>query len=145
MDHVILHRLRADDQVAQEPGVGGRPRPDRILDGADRGNRMDRRADAADPLGERPGVARIASLQNDLDPAKHRRRRPGVLHGSAIDLGFDPEVALDASDGIDDDTSHTYAPFVGVFGVSGSALSPTRFMIWIRPWPANAAATPATA
>ena len=31
--------------------------------------------------------------------------------------------------GIDDDAGHGYAPFVGVFGVTGSALSPTRFII----------------
>ena len=35
VDDVVLHALRADDQIAQQPRVGRRCRPDRVLDCAD--------------------------------------------------------------------------------------------------------------
>ena len=41
---------------------------------------MHRGADAADPLGECPGVAGIAALEDQLDPPKHSRGRPSILH-----------------------------------------------------------------
>ena len=62
VDDVVLHACAADDQVAQQPRVGRRRGADRVLDGADRRDRVHRRAHAADPLRERPGVARIAAL-----------------------------------------------------------------------------------
>ena len=90
---------------------------------------MDRRADAADALRERPRVARVAALQDDLDAAEHRRRRPGVADRAAVDFGLDAQMAFDAGDRIDDDAAHDCSPFVGGFGVTGSTLSPTRFTI----------------
>ena len=126
--HVILDALRADDQIPQQPRVGRRHGADRVFDGANRGDGVHGGAHAADALRERPRIARIASLQDQLDAAEHRRRRPGVAHGAAVDLGFDSEVALDPGHGIDDDAAHDSSLFV-VFGAIGSALSPTRFMI----------------
>ena len=65
----------------------------------------------------------IASLQDELDPAEHRRGRPRVLDDAAIDFGLDPKVPLDARDRIDDDAAHSGAPFsVGdddAFGLGG--------------------------
>ena len=72
---------------------------------------MDSCADAADPLRERPGIARVAALQNELDAAEHRRRRPRVADGAAVDLRLDPEVPFDARDRIDDDAAHSGSPF----------------------------------
>ena len=66
-------------EVAQEPRVGRRDGADGVLDGADRRDGVDRRADAADALREGPGVARVAALQDDLDAPEHRGRGPGVF------------------------------------------------------------------
>ena len=128
VDHVVLHALRADDQVAQQPRVGRRHRTDGVFDGANRGDGVHGGAHAADALREGPGVTRIAPLQDQLDPAEHRRRRPGVAHGAAVDLGLDAEVPFDPGHRVDDDAAHDPSFFV-VVGVNGSALSPTRFMI----------------
>jgi hypothetical protein len=81
----------------------------------------------ANALRERPRIPRVPSLENDLDPAEHRRGGPGVLDGATINLGLDPQVAFDAGNRIDDNTRHDQDSLL--FGVTGSALSPTRFMI----------------
>jgi hypothetical protein len=67
---------------------------------------VDRRTDAADPLGESPGVSRVAALEDGLDASEHGRGGPGVSHHTAIDFRFDPQVALDAADRIDHDAGH---------------------------------------
>ena len=51
---------------------------ERVFHRADRGQRVDRGADAADALAEGPGVARIAPLQDHFDAAPHGARRHGV-------------------------------------------------------------------
>ena len=63
-------------------------------------------ADAADALGEKPGVARVAAFQDELDAAPHLPRRPGVGDLAVLHLDIDAEVALDAGDGIDGDARH---------------------------------------
>ena len=67
---------------------------------------MDRGAHAADPLGESPGIARVAAAQDQLDAAKHRRRRPCLFHGAAVDFRLDAKMAFDPRDGIDNDMRH---------------------------------------
>ena len=103
---VVLHGLRGHDQVAQQDRVRRRCGANRVLDRADRGDRVNGRADAADALRKCPRVARIAALQDDLDAAEHRRRRPRVFHDAAVDLRLDAEMALDARNGIDDHSAH---------------------------------------
>jgi hypothetical protein len=72
MNDVILNTLRGDDEIAQQPGVGRRRGANRILDRADRRDGVHRRAHATDALRERPRVARIAALEDQLDAAEHR-------------------------------------------------------------------------
>ncbi len=105
VDHVVLYRLRRDDQVAQQPRVGGRLRADGLLHRAHRADRMDGGADAADPLGEGPGIPRVAVLENQLDSAKHGRGGPRLRDDPIRYLGFDAQVAFDSRDRIDDDAS----------------------------------------
>ena len=65
----------------------------------------------------------IAALEDDLDAAEHRGRRPGVLDLAAVDLGLDAQVPLDAGDGIDDDVSHGRLPSASASsGGSGSGV-----------------------
>ena len=150
MDDVVLHALGRDDQVAQQPSVGRRDGADGVFDGADRGDRVHRRADAADALREGPGVARVAALQDHLDAAEHRGRGPGVLDLVPVHLRLDPQVALDAGDGIDDDVGHGRSPFsrrlLGRFGqVAGRPPLFTVLPIEISPCAAKAAPTPSVA
>ena len=142
VDDVILHALRRHDEVAQQTGVGRRASADGVLDGADGSDGVHGRAHAADPLGERPGVARIPPLENDLDAAEHGAGGPGLLDGSAVDLRLDAEVPLDARHGIDDDMAHDGSPS---FRSGSLGLLSLRLVIWTSPCPANAAPTPATA
>ena len=103
MDDMILHELHAVDQIPDEVGIGRNGDVERILHRAAGCNRVDHGAHAADPLGEGPGVARIASLQDGLDPAELRGRRPRVGDAAELLLDLDPQVPLDPGDGIDDD------------------------------------------
>ena len=61
---------------------------------------MHGRADTAEALREQPGLARIATEKDVLDPAPHGAGRPGLLDLAAVDLGVDSEVAFDTGDGI---------------------------------------------
>ncbi len=103
MHDVVVDVLCADHQVADQLGVGRDADLQRVLDGADRGDGMHQGAHAADALGEGPGVARIASAQDDLDAAHHGAGRVGLLDGAILHLRLDAQVAFDAGDGIDDD------------------------------------------
>ena len=76
----------------------------RVLDRAHRSHRMNAGADAADALGERPGVARIAVLEDDFDAAPHRAGGDGVAdHVVVVEIDLDAHMALDARHRIDDD------------------------------------------
>ncbi len=67
------------------------------------GERVHARADAADALGERPRVARVAALEDHLQAAPHRARGDGVGDlALRVDVALDAQVPFDAADGIDD-------------------------------------------
>ena len=98
------------DQVAEDPRVGRRLRTDRVFDGADRSDRVHRRADPADALGKGPGITRVAALEDDLDSAEHGRGRPSVCDFALVDFRFDAQVAFDAGHGVDNDMGHPSPP-----------------------------------
>ena len=107
--HVIVQRVRGDDQVADVLSIQRHLELERVLHRPDGRNGVNRRAHAADALGEEPGFARIAPFEDQLDAAPHLSRGPGVPHLAVLDLDVDPEVALDAGDGIDRDSlAHDY-------------------------------------
>ena len=89
VDDVVLHHLRARDEVAHDAGVFGNVDLQSILDGANAGDGVDHGADAADALRPDPGLARIAALQDHLDAAEHGSGTPGIGYLSSIDVGFD--------------------------------------------------------
>ena len=79
MHDVVVH-LRSHD-VADDVGVlRAWHMRQRVLHRAHRGQRMGAGADAADALGERPGVARVAAAQDHLDAAEHG----AALHASTM-------------------------------------------------------------
>jgi hypothetical protein len=129
-EHVVLRERGAGDQVADQPGVGGDPDAQGILDGADGGRRVGRGAGAADPLREQPRVARVAAVQHVLDSAERRAAAPRVADGAVGDVHLDSEVAADAGDGVDDGAGHRSpsrsgaAPSgAGVAGVAATAAT----------------------
>jgi hypothetical protein len=117
VNDVVLNALRGDDQIAQQASVRRRLGSDGGLDCPNRSDRMHGGAHAANALREGPRVTRVASLQDQLDTAKHRRGRPRVLDLPPVDLGLDPQMPFDAGDGIDDDVGHgSSSSLGGVFG-----------------------------
>ena len=104
VDDVVVRLQRELHQIADRVGVLRNSDPERVLDRAHRGQRVRAGADAADAFGERPGVARIAVLQNDFDAAPHRAGGDGVADDVVlVDVHLDPQMAFDAGDGVDDD------------------------------------------
>ena len=65
---------------------------------------MHRGADAADALGDGPGVARIAAHEDLLQAAHHGAGAECVGDDAVLHHCLDAQVAFNASDGIDDDT-----------------------------------------
>ena len=110
VDHVVLDALGRDDQVTQQACIGWRFGADGVLHGANRGDRMNRGAHAADALDEGPSVTRVATLQDDFDPAKHSRRRPGVGHLAAVDFRLYAQMAFDAGYRVDNNMGHSAPP-----------------------------------
>src|SRR5579863_847795 len=111
MDHVILHHLRARNQIADDPGVLGNVDTQCIFDRTDAGERVYHRADATDALRPDPSLPRIAALQDDLHAAEHGPGTPGVRDLSAVELRLDPQVAFDASYRIYHQARHLTPPF----------------------------------
>ena len=104
VDHVVLHVLGAEHQVADELRIGRHGDAQRIFDRPYRREGVHGRADAAHPLGKRPRVARVASLQDDLDAAHHRPGAVGIDDLAVLHFDFDAQVPLDPGDGVDDNT-----------------------------------------
>ncbi len=118
MHDMVVHVLRRDHQVADDLRVRRHRIVQRVLDRADRGDAMHQRADAADALRKHPGVAWVAAVQDDLDPAHHRARAGGA-GDPAIGISFrlDTQMPFDPGHGIDDDSLWSH----GVFPIRLSA------------------------
>ncbi len=104
VDHVILHVLRGEHDVADDLRRGRHRDAQRILNRADAGQRMHRGAYAADALGDGPGIARVAALENFLQAAHHGACAECVGDDAVFHHRFDAQVAFNASYGIDDYT-----------------------------------------
>jgi hypothetical protein len=68
---------------------------------------MDVGSDPAGALHEVLGIARVASLQDQFDPAEHLPGAPGVDDFASGHLDFDPHVAFDSGNRVNyDSLSH---------------------------------------
>src|ERR1039458_662990 len=67
---------------------------------------MDRGAHTADALRPDPGLAGIAAAQDQLDPAEHGSRTPGIGHGATIDFRFDAQMAFNTGHRVNHDACH---------------------------------------
>jgi hypothetical protein len=104
MHDVIVNRVRQNDHVADVLGVERDFHLQRVLDGAHRGDGMNRRAHAADALGDGPGVARVATDEDGFDAAPHLAGSPGFLDLAAVDLDINTQVTFDSRDRINRDS-----------------------------------------
>src|SRR4051794_4535998 len=98
MDHMILHVLDTDDDIADQLGIGGHLDVQGIFHRPDRGDGMDGRTDPAEALGEVPGVAGITPLQDRLNAPEHGAAAPGILDQPAVDLCLYTEMSLYSCD-----------------------------------------------
>ena len=73
VDDVVLDELHAVHEARIVLAFAGTRMSERVLDGATARDGVHDGAHAADPLRERPRVARVTALHDDLDPAELRR------------------------------------------------------------------------
>ena len=102
--HMVLHHLGLGHDFSDQVGVPGDLDAQRILHRAHRGQRMAAGAHATDALDEGPGVARVAPLEDDLQPAPERAGGHRVAdHVVAVEVDLAAHMPFDARDRIDDD------------------------------------------
>jgi hypothetical protein len=128
MHDMVVDILAGNHEIADQLGIVGNGIIQGILHGAYRGDAVHQGTDAADTLGEGPGVARVASLQDDLDAAHHGAGTGGLLdHAIVAGFRLDAQMALDAGDGIDYDSfAHASAPLPALLSSRCSASSSVR-------------------
>ena len=100
MNDVILHILDGFNNIAHHARIGGNFNPEGIFDSSHGAECVYSRSNTADALGKGPGVSWVAAFENGLNTAPHGAAGPGLAHLSAVHLGFDAQVALNASYGI---------------------------------------------
>ena len=101
MDEMILHRQRRRHDVADVVRVLRDADLQRVLHGTHRGERVRRRADAADALDVRPGIARIAVVHDELEAAPGRAGGDGVRDLAAlVHRDLRAQMAFDSRDRI---------------------------------------------
>ena len=104
MHDMIMDILRTVHQVADQLRIRRDGVIERVFHRTNGCQPMHQRADAADALREGPGIARIATPQDDLDTAHHGPCRVGLCNAITFHLRLDTQMALDARDGINNDT-----------------------------------------
>ena len=115
MHEMILGLLSQHHQVADVVGVRRYVDAQSVFYGAHRCQGMHPRANAANPLGKRPRITWIATLQYDLQAAPHIARGHGVAdYVVIIDIDLDTQVAFDAANRIDDDALSVGVKFKAV-------------------------------
>ena len=138
VDDVVLYRQRRSHDVADVVGVLRDLDAESILYGAQGAQSVCARADAADALDVRPGIARVAVLHDELEaaPCRTRRKRIRYLARTFIDLHLNAQMAFNSCDWIYYYVFHlfTCSPF-------SSSLAASRFFFWMT-LAAPCAATP---
>ena len=90
------HNVADDISVVRHFNTNG------IFDGVNRSQSVYAGTDAADTFNERPRIARVAPLQDDLQPAKHGAAGDGIGdHILIVNIHFAAHVAFDARNRVD--------------------------------------------
>ena len=103
MHDVIVQPVVDQNQVADVLRVGRNLQLQRVFHGANARHRVHRGAYAAETLGEKPGFARVAALEDALDAAPHGARRPGIRNRAVFNFHVDAEMSFDSSDWVNGD------------------------------------------
>ena len=102
VDHVVVHILGAEHQVAHQFSIGRDGDVQRILHGTNRGQGVHSGADPAHPADKGPGIARVATFQDLFQQTDHGPRRIGIGDLAVLNFCFHPQMSLDTGDGIYD-------------------------------------------
>ena len=84
MHQVILSHLRRIHQVSDNSCIGRNINAKSVLDAPYRSKSMHRGTHAADTLGKRPRIPRIAPLEDHLNTAPHRTTGVSILNHIAV-------------------------------------------------------------
>ena len=125
--HVVLDELGAEHEVAHQLRVLGDGDAQGVLHRPHAGEGVHGGAHAADALGEGPGIAGIAALEDLLDAADHGAGAEGVRHDAILDHRLDAEMTLDAGDGINDDAVAHHSTSL----LSGVSLTASTTWSWM--------------
>ena len=115
--HVILHVLRGHHDVADQLGGGRDGDAERVFNGAHAGQSVHGGADAADALGDGPGIARIAADEDLFQAAHHGAGAECVGDDAVFHHCFNAQVAFNASYRIDDNACHRRLRLLLIFSV----------------------------
>jgi len=106
MHHVVLHHLGEEHHVADDLGIRWNLDVQSVFNRAHRSQRMNRSTNTADAFTERPGIARVAALEDHLQATPHGAGRHGLADVVAfVQRGFDAQVTFDTGHGINNDSS----------------------------------------
>jgi hypothetical protein len=101
MDDMVVLILGTVQQVAEQARIGRDLDADSILDGPDRGNRMDISTHTAGALYEMMGIPWVASLKYHFNAAEHLPGAPGIDNLASRDFHLDAKMPFDSGDWID--------------------------------------------
>ncbi len=107
---VGVDELGPFDHVPDDAAVVRRPHLEGVVHAHRGGMAVGGRANAADALGDVPGVPRISALQDELETSKQCSRGPGVFHLTAFDLDIDPQMSFDSCHRVYGYSGHYFLP-----------------------------------
>jgi hypothetical protein len=110
MHDVIVDKLRADHQIADQLRIRRNAVSERVLDSTYGSYAMHQGADTANALCKRPRITRVSTAKNDLYAPDHGAGRVRLRDSIAVRLDFDAQVTFDASHRINNDECHYLQP-----------------------------------
>ena len=128
VDDVVLHVLGGHHDVADELSGGRDGDAESALNRTNAGEGVHGGADAADALGNGPGIARIAALENLLETANHGAGAESVSNDAIFHDCLNAQVAFNASNGIDDDACHNFSRLLLIFSVDFRDHAPLAYV-----------------
>ena len=100
MHDMVVDGMGGDDQVADVLCIERYFQLQRVFNRPHRGKRMHRGTNAANALGDRPGVACVMPQKYLFDSAPHLAGSPCLVNLAAVHLAINTQMAFNASDRI---------------------------------------------
>ena len=112
VDDVVLNVKGGVQEISDDVRILRNLDSDRVLNRTDGGKRMNARADAADALNERPGVARVASFENHFEAAPHGAGAHRVDDFPVVaEDGLHAQMTLNAGDRVNNNSAFAHYSF----------------------------------